>query len=199
MKKIAILLTLTLGTTLYASAQLIPSFQFGVKGGLNLAQISTDGSTTFSSDNRAGYNVGVYARIGALGLNLQPEVYYASKSSKVTDGAGNTNTVTFNSIDVPILLGYKFGAFGIGGRLNFGPVVSFLLTKDQSFSSALGSVATGRNYRDQDYALQFGAGLDIKKLSIDLRYEKGLNTLNSNDSNYQDKLNLFNLSLGIGF
>jgi len=196
MKKITLLIALVLSTTIIASAQVIPSFAFGVKGGVNLAQLSTSGGA-FSDDNRAGFNAGVFARVGALGINLQPELYYASKSSTSTSN-GTTNTVTFNSIDLPVLLGFKFGAFGLGGHLHTGPLVSFLINKDQSFSNALVSAATIRNYKNQDLAWQFGAGVDIKSISVDLRYELGLSTLN-NDSNYSDKLNLWNLSLGINF
>lgn len=195
MKKFIAIIALITGTGFMASAQIIPSFGFGAKGGINLAQLST--SNTFSSGNRAGYNVGLWARIGALGLNLQPEMYYASKSATVTNSIG-TNTVTFNSIDVPILLGYKFGALGLGGHLLTGPVVSFLINKDQSFSNALVSASTARDYKNQDLAWQFGAGIDLKNITFDLRYEKGLSTLN-NDSGYQDKLNLFNLGVAINF
>ncbi len=195
MKKITLLLAFIFSTTLFASAQVIPSFGFGFKGGVNLAQLSTSGGT-FDSGNRAGFNAGIFARIGALGVNLQPELYYASKSSTSTSN-GTTNTVTFNSIDLPVLLGFKFGALGLGGHLHTGPLVSFLINKDQTFSGALGSVTSVRDYKNQDLAWVFGAGLDLKSLSIDLRYEKGLSTLNSNDGSYQDKLNLFNLSLSI--
>jgi hypothetical protein len=194
MKKLALVFTLILGTTFFASAQVIPSFGFGIKGGVNLATLSTSGGT-FDSGNRAGFNAGVFARIGALGLNLQPELYYASKSATSTSN-GVTNTVTFNSIDLPVLLGFKFGALGLGGHLHTGPLVSFLINKDQSFSGALGSVTSVRDYKNQNLAWIFGAGVDIKSVSIDLRYEKGLSTLNSNDGNYQDKLNLWNLSIG---
>lgn len=198
MKKIVFIIAFLLTTSLIASAQVIPSFAFGVKGGLNFAQFSTSGNTAFSSGNRAGYNAGIWARVGALGLNFQPELYYASKSSTVVDGSGNTNTVTFNSIDVPLLLAFRFGALGLGGHINTGPNVSFLINKDQSFSNALVSAATVRNYKNQDLAWQFGAGVDIKSISVDLRYELGLSTLN-NDANYSDKLNLWNLSLAVNF
>lgn len=193
MKKITLLLALIFSTGIIASAQVIPSFGFGVKGGINLSQLSTSGGT-FDSGNRAGFNAGVFARVGALGINLQPELYYASKSSTSTSN-GVTNTVTFNSIDLPVLLGFKFGALGLGGHLHTGPLVSFLINKDQSFSSALGSVSSVRDYKNQNLAWIFGAGLDLKSISIDLRYEKGLSTLNNNDSSYQDKLNLWNLSI----
>jgi hypothetical protein len=191
MKKITLSAIIVLISTFVSQAQVLPSFQLGIKGGVNLSSFST--SNTFSSGNQAGYLAGIYARIGALGVNFEPELYYTSKMATVSNGS-STNTVTLNSIDVPLLIGYKVGAVGIGARIYTGPVASFILSDSQSFGNALGSVGH-LNFKDQNYAWQFGAGLDVSKLSIDLRYEKGLSNL-SNDG-YDQKLDLFNLTLGL--
>jgi len=188
MKKITLSLAILLATTFFASAQVLPSFQFGIKGGVNLSQFSTNG--TFNSDNRAGYLAGFWARIGAAGLNVQPEVYYASKVATITNSANEQNKVTINSIDVPVLVGVKFGALGIGGRLATGPMASFIIGNDQSFGNAASNIGS-LNFKNQAYAWQFGAGLDIMKISVDLRYELGLTDLSSTGQ----KLNLFNVSL----
>jgi len=189
-KKITLSIAILLATTLFASAQLLPSFQFGIKGGMNLSKFSTSG--TFDSGNRAGYLAGFWARIGALGFNAQPEIYYASKTATFNSAANEQSTVTLNSIDVPVLVGYKFGVLGVGGRLATGPMASFIIDKNQSFGSAASNLVT-LHFKDQAYAWQFGAGLDIMKISVDLRYEMGLTNLANNG--YDQKLNLFNLSL----
>jgi len=191
MKKLTLSLAIVFATTLLAQAQTLPSFQFGVKGGVNLSQFSTSG--TFNSDNRAGYLAGFWARIGALGLNLQPELYYTSKEATFNSAANETSKVTINSIDLPVLAGLKFGALGIGGRINTGPVASFIIDKNQSFGQAASNAVT-LHFKDQAYAWQFGAGLDIMKLSVDVRYELGLTNLANNG--YDQKLNLFNVTLG---
>ena len=69
MKKSLSLIVIILITARLASAQIIPSFEFGAKAGVNLSSFST--SSTFNTDNRAGYLGGVYARIGGLGFNFQ--------------------------------------------------------------------------------------------------------------------------------
>lgn len=189
MKKIILSATFVLLTTL-AGAQVLPSFQFGIKGGANLSRFSTN--NTFGSNNQAGYLAGIWARVGALGINFQPEVYYTSKMATVTDGS-YTNTVKLKSIDVPALVGFKVGTFGIGARIYTGPVASFIINQDQSFGSAIGNVAK-LSFKNQNYAWQFGAGVDVSKLSVDFRYEKGLSNLNN--SGYDQKLNLFNLTVG---
>jgi hypothetical protein len=192
MKKI-ILSALFLCMSAAAFSQILPSFQFGVKGGANLAKFST--GNLLSSENTVGYYAGFYARVGAAGINLQPELYLAGKNAnlKSSDGSNTTNDVRFTSLDVPILIGTKIGAAGVGFRLNTGPVVSFILDKKQTFSDAAGSAIHG-NFKDQAFAWQFGAGLDIASLGVDLRYEQGLTKLGQ-DGYQANRLSLFTVGL----
>ena len=135
MKK-TILLALFICFSSLAFSQVLPSFQFGIKGGTNLSKFSTD--NTLGSDNRSGYYAGVWARIGAAGIHFQPELYLAGKNTTLTSstpGVGD-NKVKFTSLDVPLLIGTKIGAAGIGVRFNTGPVVSFILDDKQSFGNA---------------------------------------------------------------
>jgi hypothetical protein len=192
MKKVLLSIAICFITTFFASAQVLPSFQFGVKAGTNLSSLSTATGSTLSSSNRAGYLGGVWARFGALGFNFQPELYLTSKNVDITANGGETKA-KFTSLDVPLLFGAKVGALGIGGRFYTGPLVSFAINKDQSFSDALGKAGT-LNYHDQNLAWQFGAGLDIKAISVDLRYEAGITKQSYGTSS--TRVNLFNLSLG---
>jgi len=190
MKKI-ILSALFISLNLAAFSQVLPSFQFGLKGGANLSKLSTE--NTFSSDNRAGYYAGVWARIGAAGIHLQPELYLSGKNTTLKAGTGEENKVNFTSLDVPVLVGTKIGAAGVGIRLNTGPVASFVLSDDQSFGNAAGNIFKG-NFKGQNFAWQFGAGLDIGKLGLDLRYELGLSKIGKDG--YDDtKLSLFTFGL----
>jgi len=193
MKKLILtLITITAAFT-FASAQIIPSFQLGIKGGVNFASLSSSAGSTFSTSNRAGYLGGLWARVGALGFNFQPELYVTGKNVRLTDNGTEINA-KFTSIDVPLLFGGKIGAFGFGGRFYTGPLVSFAINKNQSFGSAVGN-ATSLDYKDQNYAWVFGAGIDIKNISVDLRYEAGLSKQTYGSS--QTKVSLFNLSLAI--
>ena len=195
MKQFFYLLAISLCTVASARAQLLPSVSFGVKAGANLSSFST--SNTLSSDNRAGFLGGFWARIGAGGIHLQPELYYTSKSVKFqgeSGGVQSTNTATFKSIDLPILVGTKIGLLGIGARLNTGPVFSFVTSQDQSIGDAFNN-ATRLRYQDQNYAWQFGAGLDVQRVSLDLRYELGLNKIDNGVEKSNVRANLFNLTL----
>jgi hypothetical protein len=191
MKKISLTLVL-ICSAFFAFSQVVPSFQFGLKGGLNLSKFST--TNTFSSDNRAGYYAGLWARIGAAGIHLQPELYLSGKNTTLVDpNTGAENKVNFTSLDLPVLVGTKIGAAGIGLRLNTGPMVSFKLGDDQSFPQAASNIFNG-NFKDQTFAWQFGAGFDVGKLGVDLRYELGLSKINSG-SYASTKLNLYTIGI----
>jgi len=188
MKKILLSAFLMLFSTV-AFSQLLPSFQLGVKGGANLSKFSTQ--NTFSSDNRAGYYVGLWTRIGAAGIHLQPEVYLSGKNTTFTDDNNIENDIKFTSLDVPVLIGTKLGAAGVGLRLNTGPVFSFILDDEQKFGEAVGN-ASRLDFKGQNIAWQFGAGVDIGNLGVDLRYETGLSNVHENPDT---KLKLFTLGL----
>lgn len=194
MKKTIILtLSICLLSIGMASAQVIPNFSFGVKGGINYSNFPSNG--IFNNSNRAGYLAGVWARVGGLGLNFQPELYVTGKNINVkADNSSIENKAKFTSIDVPLLVGGKIGAFGLGGRFYGGPVFSFTVNKDQSVGDAV-SDATALRYKDANYGIQVGAGLDISSLSIDLRYEGGLNKIPYGNDNSHTRVSVFSLSL----
>ncbi|MCX2575547.1 porin family protein [Pedobacter sandarakinus] len=176
-----------------ASAQVLPSVQFGLKAGANFSKFDSD--NTFSSENRTGFYGGLWARVGAAGIHFQPELYLSGKKTNlVSEATGQVNKVSFTSLDVPLLVGTKIGAAGIGLRLNTGPMFSLILDENQSFSQAAGNVFQA-NFKNQAFAWQFGAGVDLKKLSVEARYELGLSKINK--VGYPDtKLNLFTVGLG---
>lgn len=197
MKKITLLLVVLAGMTInMASAQLLPTFQFGIKGGVNLSNISTSGNVfnNLNTDNRAGFLGGVWARVGGAGLHFQPEVYYTSKNVTFKNDAGAYDKAEFKSIDVPLLIGTRFGVPALGVRINTGPLVSFAIDKNQDIHGAL-TEASDLHYKDQNYAWQFGAGLDIRSISFDLRYELGLSKVDNFADDGHAKINMFNLTV----
>jgi opacity protein-like surface antigen len=197
MRKLLLTAAICLSTMVASQAQILPKFQFGVKGGVNLTSLSSGGSA-LSSDNRAGYLGGFFARFGALGFNFQPEIYITSKNVDINQSTSTSVPAKFTSIDVPLLFGGKVGAFGLGGRFYTGPLLSFAI--DKNFGTAF-SNATSLNYKDSNFAWTAGAGVDIQRISIDLRYELGLSkqTYYDGSTNFKTRVSLFNLSLGYAF
>ena len=194
MKK-SILLSCMLLAAVTTFAQL-PSFNLGLKTGANMASLKGD---VGDESNRLGYQAGVWARVGGAGFYVQPEVYLGSKGSEFgsiqQDGTtyeGNAK-VNFTTLDIPVLIGNKFGFDKLNFRIMAGPVISFLLNKDSKENY---DVATDfDNYKNQTIGLQTGGGVDLGNLSLDLRYEKGLTNIDKSGK-YDQKQNLWHLGLG---
>jgi len=197
MRKILLTFAFGLFFTGIASAQFMPSFQAGIKAGSNYSVFPSYGD--YKNVGQAGYIGGIWARIGALGFNFQPEMYVTSRDVNVTyEPAGQKSTVApskFTSLDIPLLLGTKIGDADLGGRFYGGPVISYGINTDNTFNPNVG-IASRLDVNDQNYSVQLGAGIDIDKFSIDLRYEAGLNKIAYGPSEYSHtRLDLFNLTL----
>lgn len=174
------------------------TFNVGLKAGVNLAKFNADFA---AEENRLGYQVGAWARVGFAGIFIQPEAYIGSKGNKfisITQNNGNEvsaeGKVKFTTLDVPLLIGTKIGAKNLGLRFMAGPVVSFVLDNNSSFNSAYDQATDFKNYKDQAIGIQAGAGIDIGSLGVDLRYEAGISNISKSDK-YKQKANLFQLSL----
>lgn len=191
MKKIILLSCLFVALTATVSAQL-PSFNLGVKAGLNLASLKSD--KLFGEENRLGYQFGLWTRLGGAGFYVQPEAYLAGKGGKFNVDQGNgvnaEGKVRFTTLDVPVLLGNKIGFNKLNVRFMAGPVISFIL--DDSTKGAIGDFD---NYKNQTWGAQLGAGVDVGSLTVDLRYEAGISNVNKSGQ-YDSKQNLWHLSLG---
>jgi hypothetical protein len=175
------------------------TFNLGVKAGVNLAKLNADFA---SEENRLGYQIGAWARIGGASFYVQPEAYIGSKGNKFisfTQDNGNEvqaeGKVKFTTLDVPVLFGTKFGAKNLNFRVMAGPVISFILDENSTFSSAYQQATDFSNYKNQALGAQFGAGVDVGSISVDLRYEAGLSNISKSEK-YSQKPNLFQLSLG---
>lgn len=174
------------------------SFNLGIKAGVNLAKIDADFA---KSENKLGYQVGAWARFGLATFYIQPEAYIGTKDTKFLSFENNGNQITaagtakFTTLDIPILLGTTFGANNFNFRLMAGPALSLILDDRSTFSSAYNEAKDFNNYKKESFSVQGGAGVDILKFSVDLRYVAGLTNLSNSDV-FKQKNNLFQLSLG---
>jgi len=186
---------LTLG---WATSQ-AQTFNLGVKAGVNLAKINADFA---SEENRLGYQIGAWARIGGASFYVQPEAYVGSKGNKFISFTNDSNNeiaaegkVKFTTLDIPVLLGTKFGAKNLNFRVMAGPVLSLVLDDSSTFNSAYDQATDFHNYKNQTFGVQAGAGVDVGNISVDLRYEAGLSNISKSEK-YKQTPNLFQLSLG---
>ena len=197
MKKFILFAGLLVTTSVAALAQL-PSFTAGIKAGVNYSELKAKENLT-DANSILGYQVGVWTRVGGAGFYLQPELYLGSKGGEnpiviKSDGteAQVNGKVKFTTLDLPLLLGTKFGPNKLNVRLMAGPVISFIVDKSTTTDDAYESI---KDYKDQAIGVQAGGGVDVGNLSVDLRYEAGISNI-SKSTKYDQKQNLFHLSLG---
>lgn len=186
-------------------------FELGIKGAASMSSLTTN-IEDYENAFKSGFQAGVYTRIGKK-FHLQPEIYFAGKSGELTyniqaDGPALTikETVTLSTVDIPVLLGLTIlDPPAVKIRLQAGPVASFVVNKDFDITLDGVSEEPGDEYKEawsnMNWAMQFGAGVDVLFMTIDLRYELGLSNLyaqpeNAPNSHETVNNNLFLVSLG---
>jgi hypothetical protein len=194
MKKCLLSFAIIFMAAISAKAQ----FSLGAKAGINFSKINTN---NVSESSVTGYQAGLFARFGSS-LYLQPELYLASSGGKF-DFSNNNNTVTtngkvtFTSLNVPLLIGKGFGGDNLNFRIMAGPVYSYLMDKNQSFSDNVsGAYQDFGDYKKSTLGYQVGGGVDIGHITADLRYEGGLTKINDN---FGQRQNIWALSVGFKF
>lgn len=218
MKKLIIILLAVMAFNL-ANAQFL---RFGFKAGVSSTNVkfddiknieSSDGLKEYAikqGDSKMGFHAGLYGRIQLLGLFVQPELLFTHSQGEVvladvTASQLYTETQKFNKIDIPVIVGWKFGP----ARLGIGPVASFMLSESDGLKDKLSSIsteATENNFRKATFGYQIGVGLDIlKKITLDVRYEGNLSklgngiTLGGKDYKFDQRNPQFIFSAGIFF
>ncbi len=135
---------------------------FGIKGGLNYNGngdfFDSAENAVRSPDRNVGYHVGVFGKLGNT-LYVRPELVYTSTTSAYNEG-----DLKINKLDVPVLLGIK-----VIGPLNVfaGPAFQYIL------NSKFDGVTFDDIENDFTVGLNIGAGVNLGKLGIDVRYERG--------------------------
>jgi hypothetical protein len=200
MKKI-ILFTCLLGITGITAMAQTPKISFGIKGGVNYSNLKTKDDLT-DENSIMGYQAGIFTRIGATGLYLQPELYLGTKGNEFTSIETSTGIVDvkgkikFTTLDLPLLIGTKIGTSKLNLRFMAGPIMSFIIDENNSLGTVYSTADNFGNYKKQTLGFQAGSGIDLGNLTFDVRYEAGLSNISQSEK-YSQQQNLFHLSLGI--
>ena len=178
MKKGILLICLTFAFSQSTNAQL----HFGIKGGLNYNSetiIAVTENVFEGAESKAGYHAGIWlrAKIPVLGIYIRPELIYTNLESSITylpagivADALQTD-FSFQKIDIPVLFGKKF--LGVG-NVFIGPSFQYVLAQDFDLNDI--PEVTGDGFT---VGLQIGAGIELGKLGIDVRLERGFNDIES--------------------
>lgn len=183
MKKLCILL---LALTTFSSVSFAQS-GLGIKGGLNLTNISTDAGSLQNNimesfESRTGYAFGVWGRLGDK-FFIQPELMIASKGGElnvipVTGGSPQTIDIRYTDLDIPLLIGFK--------PLNFlkvmgGPVASLKLSENDKLRDALRNYTTDPDqaFENATYGYQVGVGFRLLGIEFDVRHQGSLGDISA--------------------
>ena len=166
-KRILVLSMALFFMAFYANAQ----SEFGIKGGLSYnsnGNISDDSNTFIENGGKgkSGYNVGIYGKIGLGPIYLRPELVYTKTTSKYELNIGGAEDYKIARLDMPVLVGLKL----VGPLSVFaGPAFQYTLQNDFK------GIQYDRIDNDFTVGFNFGAGLDLGRLGLDVRYERGFN------------------------
>ncbi len=195
MKKTILLVTIAiLGFGVSSSAQ--EYVNFGVKGGVNFTNMTSDG---FEDNNsRTGFHLGLLAEIPLSDrFSLQPEVLYSTQGTE-DEGSNYTDEYKLDYIQLPVMA--KFYLVD-GLALEAGPSFNFLVNEEYDIESGLFSLES-----DPDIASTFefaGAiGVSYKfnnGFFLNGRYMQGFTDVFDSDNFDDDAINNNGFQLGVGF
>lgn len=137
---------------------------FGFKGGLNYnangKYFESIGENAKNPDRNIGYHLGIFGKVGNR-VYFKPELVYTSTKSDY-----DNETFKMEKIDAPLLVGARIlGPISVFG----GPAFQYILDTEYEGISI-------NDIEDEfSFGLNFGIGLNFKRVGIDLRYERGFN------------------------
>ncbi|GAL77968.1 hypothetical protein JCM19274_4467 [Algibacter lectus] len=134
----------------------------GIKGGLNYnangKYVESATQASKNPDRNVGYHIGLFGKIGDK-LYLRPEIIYTKTKSDY-----DNDSFEMQKLDAPILVGLKI----LGPVSVFaGPSFQYILDTEYE------GITIGDIEDDFSVGLNFGVGVNFKKVGIDLRYERG--------------------------
>ena len=176
MKKI-ILSAIAVFTFGFTNAQ---KAQFGLKGGLNIANqnFSSSDGENLDSDALVGFHIGGFVDIKiADKFSIQPEVLYSTQGTKPSLDEGDSEgfeSFKTSYINVPVMVKY-YAAKNF--NLELGPQIGFLASAKIKANPGGNSIEVDAKqlYQSIDFGLNVGAGYDFtKNVSASVRYNFGL-------------------------
>ena len=174
-----------------AKAQSKSPIHVGFKGGSNFSNLSLSGNNV-DTKYSVGYHGGVFTRLDISKLYLQGELLYAHKESKIEGASISATKAKWNSIGVPLLIGYKvFESENLALRIFGGGVYSYIINDKASILSQVSQ--SFKEFDKSNIGYQAGAGVDFGRLSLDLKYEGSLTKISKE---FKGRPNSFQASIG---
>ena len=160
MKNILLIFLILIPNIIFSQLDYGLKFGVNLNNSSNISIISQDFDSNISKKDYDGYNIGGFISLQGLLMDLRGELQYVKIK--------NSNDLVQDRIEIPITLGYKVLPFL---SLFVGPSFHYVL--DEKSSTFLLN-----NIEDRTtMGLNIGTRLYIGKIQFDLRYERGLNEI----------------------
>ena len=178
MKKIVLLFAILF----FSAGVTFGQFSFGIKVGYNASKLHTSFDSIKSSFN-SGFHFGAFFRIGIKKVYIQPEIYYTLQGGIFENNVSNTvnnwkQKVTVGSLDIPVLVGFKMiNLKVINWRIMAGPMASFVINSTVKDLNTLAGPIERADISKANWYVQVGTGVDVFFLTLDVRYQVGLNQM----------------------
>lgn len=166
--------------------QVQAQFKGGLRAGLSTTELEPADLLVMNSQHAQdlvvslenanyGFHFGLFAQIKMSKFFIQPEVLYNAYSvdfrvegNQSGNPLNNIRRETYRHIDIPFMLGFKFGPL----RLQGGPVGHYFLNSDTQLSDIEGYMP---EFDNLTFGYQAGIGIDVWKLLFDFKYEGSFN------------------------
>ena len=209
MIKLTFILLFIISTYFLGQAQDIKPLQFGIIAGLNLTDLYTSNAV---SNMNSGFNAGGFVRVPLTNsIAIEPELYVSTKGSSVIYNSLLLNgTANFNLtyMEMPVMAVFNMTRLV---NLQIGPDVSYLINGQVKNLSNVSLFDFQQNlnvtnFNRLDAGIVVGVGLDVKSVTMGMRYNLGLIKVGKTQSflgtsyTIPDAMNaVINFYLAIGF
>lgn len=180
----------------------------GPFGAINFAKFG--GSDVGNVDTRTGLMAGVFVSFPfGKYLAIVPSAAYSQEGTSVDAGGGITGSFKVDYIEVPVLLKLSAPLAGTGQLRPFvvaGPALGFLVScklqasnGSQSAEANCDDPSVGADAKSFQFSAHFGAGLEIGRVMVGLRYQLGLTSIDDTGADADVKNRVLSLVAGYGF
>jgi Outer membrane protein beta-barrel domain len=176
MKKIL----LTLITIVAINATVNAQMRFGVKGGLNLANVSITNASGITPKSSLFFHGGIVLDASlSESISIQPNLLFSQKGYSL-DASGATSKATFNYIEIPVNFLYNAtDALTIGAGPYLGYALSGSAKTTINGQTRTDDIDFDNDAKRVDYGLNITAGYEvIEGLVISANYSLGLANIN---------------------
>ncbi len=172
----------------------------GIKGGINLASISTDGDS-ISYTRTPGFTIGGALDVAVLPtLSIRTDLLYVQKDVKFSASGQDGRLNLSEAVLAPFLV-LRFPLPRVLPFLQIGPEFSLTTAAKSDFGGIKRSITD--QWRDNNFSINVGGGVILpvgaNDLTLDARYNFGMVNLNTARSDIKTRTNGILLLVGYNF